>query len=54
MVVDWVDFYDQSVKEGWKSERTLVKIRESVGDVFGSQVGEVIIERLNFYLKTLL
>jgi hypothetical protein len=52
MVVDWVDFYEQSIKGGWRSDRTIMKIRDSVGDVFGSEVGIKIIERLNFYLKT--
>lgn len=52
MVVDWIDFYDQSVKESWKPERTLVKIRDSVGDVFGPETGKEIIKRLKFYLKT--
>ena len=54
MVVDWIDFYEQSLKGGWKPERTLVKIRDAVGDVFGSEVGEKIIENLRFYLKTVL
>jgi len=51
MVTDWIDFYEQSIKEGWKSDRALIKIRDSVGDVFGSETGEEIIKRLNFYLK---
>lgn len=40
MIVDWLDFYDQSIKEGWKSERTKIKIRESVSEVFGPEYGK--------------
>ena len=52
MVVDWIDFYEESVKGGWRPDRTLVKIRDAVGEVFGTEVGKKVVERLNFYLKT--
>lgn len=48
MVVDWLDFYDQTVKEGWKPERTLRRIRDSVGEVYGSETGEKTLLRLKF------
>lgn len=49
MVPDWIDFYEQSVKEGWKPDRTITKIRDSVGDVFGSEYGEEVKKRLFFF-----
>ena len=51
MIVDWLDFYDQSVKEGWKSERTINKIRESVSVVYGSEFGKETEKRLKFTLS---
>ena len=51
MVVDWVDFYEQSIKEGWKPDRTIIKIRDSVGDVFGSKYGEEVKKRLIIFKK---
>ena len=51
MVVDWIDFYDQAIDEGWKSERTLVRIKDSVDDVFGPVTGKRVLKRLKLYLK---
>lgn len=50
MIPDWINFYEESVKEGWKPDRTITKIRDSVGDVFGSEYGEEVKKRL-FFLK---
>ena len=49
MVVDWLDFYDHAVKEGWKPERTLRKIRDSVEEVYGSEIGEKTLQRLKLF-----
>jgi len=49
MVVDWLDFFDQSVKEGWNSQRTVNKIREAVSEVYGQEFGKETEKRLNFY-----
>lgn len=46
MVVDWLDFYDQAMKENWKPKRTLIKIRDSVGEVYGSKVGEEVMKKI--------
>jgi len=51
MVVDWLDFYDQSVKEGWKPERAIIKIREAVSEVYGPEFGKETEKRLNFTLS---
>lgn len=52
MVVDWIDFYEESVKEGWKPDRTITKIRDSIGDVFGPKYGDEVKKRLIYYKKT--
>ncbi|MCK4817645.1 hypothetical protein KA005_17885 [bacterium] len=46
MVVDWLDFYDQAMKENWKPKRTLIKTRDSVGEVYGSKVGEEVMKKI--------
>lgn len=50
MIVDWIDFYEQSVKEGWKSNRTINKIKESVSEIYGTEFGIETEKRLNLYL----
>ena len=51
MLVDWQDFYHQAIKEGWKSDRTFIKIREAVGDIFGPTYGAEVEKRLNLTLE---
>jgi len=46
MIVDWLDFYDQAMKEKWKPKRTLIKIRALVGEVYGSKMGEETVKKL--------
>jgi hypothetical protein len=46
MIVDWLDFYENSVKEGWKPERTFERIRISITDVFGPEFGDESLRRL--------
>jgi hypothetical protein len=50
MVPDWQDFYDQAIEEGWKSDRTILKIQEAVGDIFGPAYGSEVEKRLNLTL----
>lgn len=35
LIVDWLDFWDDAMKQGWKPDRTLSKLRAVVGDVYG-------------------
>jgi len=49
MIVDWLDFYDQAMEENWKPKRTLLKIRDSVGEVYGSKVGEEIMKKFKIF-----
>ncbi len=50
IIIDWMDFYNQAMKEGWKPNRTLVKIKDSVEDVFGTEYANEVIKRINFCL----
>jgi hypothetical protein len=51
MIVDWLNFFDQSIKEGWKPQRTINKIREAVSEVYGQEFSKEIEKRLNITLS---
>lgn len=39
-VMDWIDFVEDSVKAGWPLGRTLRRLSEAVGDVYGPEFRE--------------
>jgi hypothetical protein len=45
-LIDWVDFIEQSIKEGWKFKSTLVKIEVSLIDTFGKDYSKEVINRI--------
>lgn len=45
MIVDWFDFYDHALKEGWKPERAINKIRNSLGEVYSPEYGKEVIKK---------
>lgn len=45
-VVDWLDFIVQSVQHKWKLKGTLVKIENSMIDVYGREYSTPIINQL--------
>ena len=47
-VVDWMEYYSDSIQSNWKSERTLIRIESSVSEVFGKEYGEEVVKRLKF------
>jgi hypothetical protein len=51
MVVDWVDYYEESLKGGWSTKTSLNRIETAVGDYFGNKYKEEVMSRLNFYIK---
>lgn len=51
MVVDWVDYYEESLKYGWSTKTSLNRIETAVGDYFGTKYKEEVMERLNFYIR---
>jgi len=44
--VDWLDFYKECLKNGWKSSGIIEKIRNAIGDVYGKENGEETVKRL--------
>lgn len=46
MLCCWTSFFESSVKAGWKAKSTLVKIETAVGDVYGRDTIEPIMDRL--------
>lgn len=46
IVIDWFDFYESSIKGGWKPNTAITKIQSSVGDILGEKEGNEIIKRL--------
>lgn len=50
-VVDWIDFYESALKDGYKSQTILNKIEEAVVDVFGKKYKDGLLKRLNYYIK---
>ena len=45
--IDWLDFIFTSVEHKWKLKGTLIKIENSLNDVYGREFSLPIIERLN-------
>jgi hypothetical protein len=46
MVVDWEDYYKESIKSGVKESSLVFKIESAVGDCFGSEYREEVSKRL--------
>lgn len=49
MVVDWIQFYEDSVKHGWSYKTTRLRIDSSVGDIYGSEYREEVLKKLDWY-----
>jgi len=52
-VPDWVSFYKQAVREGWPSDRTLLRLEAVVGDVYGPVYREEWKKRMGLALCTI-
>jgi len=39
-VVDWLDFWSSAMKQGWKPDRTFIKLRRAVTDIYGEEWAE--------------
>lgn len=51
MVVDWLDYYDESLRNGWSTKTSLNRIETAVGDYFGTKYKDEVMLRLNLYIK---
>lgn len=50
-VIDWYDFWKESVSSGWNPRSTITKITTAVGDVQGPKIKEKVGEMLEFLYK---
>lgn len=48
MVIDWMDFYTDCIKNGWHPERTINKICVSLEETFGKDYSNEVRKRLVF------
>lgn len=49
MVVDWVRFYEDSMKSGWSYKTLRLRVDSSIGDVYGSKYRDEVLTRLDCY-----
>ena len=52
MIVDWINYYEESLKYGWSTKTSLNRIETAVGDYFGVQYKEEVMKRLQLYIKS--
>ena len=52
-MMDWLDFYRSAVDEGWPKERTLLRLRQAVGDVYGPEWAEEWLKRMHHWVGVL-
>jgi len=52
MVIDWIDFYGDSVKEGWKEKTFIMKVESALEDYGGTEYRKQIMKRLKLYKET--
>jgi len=51
IVIDWIDFFNEAVENGWKPERTINRICFVCRDVYGTKYSEEVNKRLLFYQR---
>ena len=49
-IVDWIDFYESSLKCGWNISTTLNKIECCLTDIKGKQYCDDVLLRLKYYI----
>lgn len=49
-LIDWIDFYESSVKSGWNVKTTLKKIEYSLVDIKDKEYCEEVLRRLRYYI----
>ncbi|MDB4278125.1 hypothetical protein N9917_00745 [Deltaproteobacteria bacterium] len=53
LMMDWLDFHRDSVEQGWPSKRTIGRLREAVGDVYGPKWAEEWLRRMLLHVERL-
>lgn len=49
-LIDWVQFYEDSVKACWNTQTTINKIKYTLDEVLGREYSDEVINRLKFYI----
>ena len=47
MVVDWIRFYEDSVRSGWSYKTLRLRVDSSLGDIYGSDYRDQVLKRLD-------
>ena len=50
MIVDWIDFYKESVQNKWKSKTLITKIEASIIEIYDKKYCNEVMKRLLFYI----
>ena len=51
MIIDWLDYYSQAIKEGGKPDRVIERIRGVLQDCSDKETEKNVIERLQFCVQ---
>ena len=49
-IIDWINFYEDSLKDGWNPRTTLSKIEVALFDSCGKVYSSEVITRLKYYI----
>ena len=49
LVVDWIDFFENSIKGGWNRKTIFKKVKYSLEDVFGKEHSDKVVKYLMYY-----
>lgn len=50
MIVDWIDFYQEGLKHGWKVKTLLNRIETAIGDYYEPVHKKEVMKRINFFI----
>lgn len=51
LIVDWIDFIEDSIKYEWKMERTLIRIETSVEEVYEKEYCREVMKRIEGWVQ---
>lgn len=52
-IPSWTHFYDDAIKQGWKHETIVNRLRDNIADVYGKEFSDGVLERIELYAQTL-
>lgn len=50
MIIDWIEFFEESLKCNWNIKTTVNKIQVSLLDLYGKEYSDEVIKRLKMYI----